>query len=38
LVFQAAAALDSATVELARDVAAFLVRARHDPGLRFRTA
>jgi tetratricopeptide (TPR) repeat protein len=37
-VFQAAAALDSATVELARDVAAFLVRARHDPELRFRTA
>jgi tetratricopeptide (TPR) repeat protein len=36
-VFQAAAALDSATVELARDVAAFLVQARHDPGLRFRT-
>jgi tetratricopeptide (TPR) repeat protein len=37
-VFQAAAALDSATVELAREVATFLVRARHDPGLRFRTA
>jgi tetratricopeptide (TPR) repeat protein len=37
-VFQAAAALDSATVELARDVAAFLVRARHNPELRFRTA
>jgi tetratricopeptide (TPR) repeat protein len=37
-VFQAAAAFDSATVELARDVAAFLVRARHDPELRFRTA
>jgi hypothetical protein len=37
-VFQAAAALDSATVELAHEVAAFLVRARHDPGLRFPTA
>lgn len=36
-VFQAAAALDQATVELARDVVAFLVRARYDPGLRFRT-
>ena len=34
-VFQAAAALDSATLELAREVAAFLARARHDPGLRF---
>lgn len=34
-VFQAAAALDSATVELARDVADFLVQARHDPELRF---
>lgn len=34
-VFQAAAALDSATVELARDVAAFLVQARHDPEMRF---
>lgn len=37
-VFQAAAALDQATADLARDVAAFLVNARHDPGLRFRTA
>jgi tetratricopeptide (TPR) repeat protein len=37
-VFQAAAVLDSATVELAREVAAFLDQARHDPGLRFRTA
>ncbi len=34
-VFQAAAALDSATLELAREVAAFLARARHDPALRF---
>lgn len=34
-VFQAAAALDSATVELARDIAAFLVQARHDPEMRF---
>lgn len=34
-VFQAAAALDAATVELAREVQAFLARARHDPGLRF---
>jgi hypothetical protein len=34
-VFQASAAIDSATVELAREVADFLVRARHDPGLRF---
>jgi len=34
-VFQAAAALDSATVEFAREIAAFLARARHDPGLRF---
>lgn len=37
-VFQAAAALDQATVELARDVAAFLVRARQDPELRFQAA
>jgi tetratricopeptide (TPR) repeat protein len=37
-VFQAAAALDSATVKLAREVADFLVRARQDPELRFRTA
>jgi hypothetical protein len=37
-VFQAAAALDSATIELARDVAAFLVRARLNPDLRFRTS
>lgn len=37
-VFQAAAALDSATVELARDVAAFLVQARHDPEMRFERA
>lgn len=36
-VFQAAAALDQATVELARDVVAFLVSARHDPGLRFQS-
>lgn len=34
-VFQAAAALDQATADLARDVAAFLVQARHEPGLRF---
>lgn len=34
-VFQAAAALDSDTVELARDIAAFLVQARHDPEMRF---
>lgn len=37
-VFQAAAAFDQATVDLARDVAAFLVQARHEPGLRFRPA
>ena len=34
-VFQAAAALDQATVELARDVSAFLVLARQNPELRF---
>lgn len=34
-VFQAAAALDAAKVELAREVQAFLARARHDPELRF---
>lgn len=35
-VFQAAAAFDQATVELARDVSAFLVLARRNPELRFR--
>ena len=34
-VFQAAAALDAATVELAREVEAFLARARRNPELRF---
>lgn len=34
-IFQTAAALDSATVELTRDIAAFLVQARHDPEMRF---
>jgi tetratricopeptide (TPR) repeat protein len=36
-VFQGAAALESATVELAREIADFLDKARHDPGLRFET-
>jgi tetratricopeptide (TPR) repeat protein len=34
-VFQAAAALDAATADLARDLAAYLTRARLDPELRF---
>ncbi len=34
-VFQAAAALDVATADLARDLAAYLTRARLDPELRF---
>jgi tetratricopeptide (TPR) repeat protein len=34
-VFQAAAGLDAATAELARDLAAYLMRARQEPGLRF---
>jgi hypothetical protein len=34
-VFQQAAAREAATVELVEEVAAFLGRARHDPGLRF---
>lgn len=34
-IFQAAAAVDAATVELAREVAAFLVEARNDPERRF---
>ncbi|HTG32940.1 MAG TPA: hypothetical protein VLB76_08400 [Thermoanaerobaculia bacterium] len=34
-VFQAAAALDAATADLARDLAAYFTRARLDPELRF---
>jgi tetratricopeptide (TPR) repeat protein len=34
-VFQAAAALDAASADLARDLAAYLTRARLEPGLRF---
>jgi tetratricopeptide (TPR) repeat protein len=34
-VFQQAAAREAATLELVEEVAAFLGRARHDPGLRF---
>ncbi|HEV2855941.1 MAG TPA: hypothetical protein VHC97_24350 [Thermoanaerobaculia bacterium] len=34
-VFQAAATLDAATPDLARDLAAYLSRARREPGLRF---
>jgi hypothetical protein len=34
-VFQAASALDVATADLARDLAAYLTRARLDPELRF---
>jgi hypothetical protein len=34
-VFQAAAGIDAATADLARDLAAYLTRARQDPGLRF---
>jgi tetratricopeptide (TPR) repeat protein len=34
-VFQQAAARDAATLELVEEVATFLGRARHDPGLRF---
>jgi tetratricopeptide (TPR) repeat protein len=34
-VFQAAAGLDGATAELARDLAGYLSRARREPGLRF---
>jgi tetratricopeptide (TPR) repeat protein len=34
-VFQAAAGIDATTADLARDLAAYLTRARQDPGLRF---
>jgi hypothetical protein len=34
-VFQAAVAIDAATADLARDLAAYLTRARLDPELRF---
>jgi tetratricopeptide (TPR) repeat protein len=34
-VFQQAAAREAATLDLVKEVAAFLERARHDPGLRF---